>query len=127
MATGLEYLAGFGLGPCDRLRHGLVREGESLVFDENTELALVLSGTWRAMPEQGVVLAISGPSVILDSDLQHAPATAIQDLRLLHLDHENCCQMLSCDDVFRELFFHCMTARIRATKLMHMPVSRFAH
>ncbi|MEL6885330.1 MAG: hypothetical protein AAFP87_12535 [Pseudomonadota bacterium] len=109
----VAYLAGCGLEAHGCVLASNIGRGERLSFDRDSDLAVVLSGAWCPAKGADKAVEISGPSVIVGSDVRAHKAYATQDLRLLGMNFDTCRRLLSHDLAFRALFFHAMTARMR--------------
>ncbi|WP_299747614.1 hypothetical protein [uncultured Tateyamaria sp.] len=110
----LAYLVGCGLEPYGGVFMDAVECGQRLTLDDDADLAIVLTGDLRAAWRCGFSVELSGPTVILQSDVRKTYAYATRDLRMLSMTNDMCTSVLTRHRAFRGLFFDALTARIQA-------------
>lgn len=109
----LAYLVGCGLEPYGCALTDQIEEGQRLSLDEGADLAIVLSGTLHATFSSDCAVELSGPTVVLRSDVLKSRSHASDDLRMLSMSQGLCASMMSRHRAFRDLFYDAMTTRIR--------------
>ncbi|MBY5931928.1 hypothetical protein KUV51_02850 [Tateyamaria omphalii] len=99
--------------------------GDRLHFDQQIDLALLVTGKVRLDRDNGPTMILSGPSVLLRSEMENTSVRVLQELHLLQLSYEGCAALVARNKVYRDLLFSAMTGRIRLfqncqASLMHL-------